>query len=126
MARIEARTDLAPAPIAPYSQAVRIGNIIAIAGQGGVDPATAMVVSPDVAAQTVQAFKNIEAVLTSASASLNDVVRVEVYLSDLADFAAMNVEYAKVFTTPYPARTTVGVQLPSDLKVEITVLAVIG
>jgi reactive intermediate/imine deaminase len=126
MGRVEIETDLAPSPIASYSQAVRIGNTVAVAGQAGVDPVTGMIVSPDVAAQTVQTFKNIEAILGSASATLDDVIRAEVYLSDLADFAAMNAEYAKVFTAPYPARTTVGVHLPVGLKVEITVLAVNG
>jgi len=126
MSRIEFKTDLAPSPVAPYSQAVRVGNTIAVAGQAGVDPATAMAVSSDVGAQTAQTFKNIRTILEAASASLDDVVRVDVYLTDLADFAAMNEEYVKVFAKPYPARTTVGVQLPVGLKVEITVLAVIG
>ncbi len=80
--------------------------------------------SSDVAGQTIQTFKNIEAVLAASGATLNDVFRVDVYLSDLADFAAMNEQYAKVFTPPYPARTTVGVQLPVGLKVEITALAI--
>lgn len=126
MARIETRTESAPAPIAPYSQAVRIENTIAVAGQAGVDPATAKVVEPDVAAQTIQTFKNIEAILHAASASLDDVIRVDVYLTDYADFAEMNAEYAKIFKEPYPARTTVGVSLPEGLKVEITVLAVLN
>ncbi len=125
MVRTKTSTESAPAPIAPYSQAVRIGNTIAVAGQAGVDPTNAKIVSPDVAAQTIQTFKNIEAILHAAAATLDDVIRVDVYLADLADFAEMNAEYEKVFTPPYPARTTVGVGLPAGLKVEITVLAVL-
>jgi reactive intermediate/imine deaminase len=125
MTRIEGKTDQAPTPVAPYSQAVRIANTVAAAGQAGVDRATGTFAGEDVATQTVQTFKNIEAVLASAGASLQDVIRVDVYLADMADFAAMNTEYAKVFTEPYPARTTVGVHLPAGMKVEITALAVV-
>jgi reactive intermediate/imine deaminase len=125
MTRIEGKTDQAPTPVAPYSQAVRIGNTVAAAGQAGVDRATGTFAGEDVATQTAQTFKNIEAVLASAGASLEDVIRVDVYLADMADFAAMNTEYAKVFTEPYPARTTVGVFLPAGMKVEITALAVV-
>ena len=124
MARSEGRTDKAPVPVAPYSQAVRIGNVVAASGQAGVDPQTGTLVSPDIAGQTVQTFKNIESILASADASLDDVIRIEVYLSNMDDFAAMNVEYEKAFSAPYPARTTVGVQLPAGLKIEITALAV--
>ena len=126
MTRIEGKTDLAPTPVAPYSQAVRIGNVVAAAGQAGVVRETGTFAGEDVASQTVQTFKNIEAVLASAGASLDDVIRVDVYLADMGDFAAMNAEYAKVFTAPYPARTTVGVHLPEGMKVEITALAVVG
>ena len=124
MPRIEGKTSQAPAPVAPYSQAVRIANTVAAAGQGGVDPSTGALVGDDVASQTVQTFKNIEAVLASAGATLDDVVRVDVYLADMNDFAQMNAQYATVFSEPYPARTTVGVHLPGGMKVEITALAV--
>jgi reactive intermediate/imine deaminase len=125
MARIEGKTDQAPTPVAPYSQAVRIANVVAAAGQAGVDRATGTFVGDDVASQTTQTFKNIEAVLAAAGASLDDVIRVDVYLADMGDFAAMNAQYAKVFSEPYPARTTVGVHLPPGMKVEITALAVV-
>ncbi len=124
MARIEARTDQAPVPVASYSQAVTIGSIISVAGQAGFDPATGELAGPDVGAQTVQTFKNIEAILASAGATLDDVIRIDVFLSTLSDFAAMNERYATVFTAPYPTRTTVGVELPPGMKVEITALAV--
>jgi reactive intermediate/imine deaminase len=103
---------------------VRIANIVAASGQAGVDPATGSFASVDVAGQTVQTFKNIAAVLAASGASLDDVIRVDVYLSDMADFTAMNEEYRKIFAEPYPARTTVGVSLPAGMKVEITALAV--
>jgi reactive intermediate/imine deaminase len=124
MARIEGRTDQAPAPVASYSQSVRVGAIVSVAGQGGFDPATGQLAGPDVGAQTVQTFKNIEAALLACGATLDDVIRVDVFLAALSDFAAMNERYAKVFTAPYPTRTTVGVELPPGMKVEITALAV--
>ena len=124
MARIEGRTDAAPRPVAPYSQAVRVGSMVAVAGQAGVNPTTGAFAAEDVGAQTAQTFRNIAACLASSGATLDDVIRVDVYLSSMTDFAAMNEEYAKVFRAPYPARTTVGVQLPPGMKVEITALAV--
>lgn len=124
MARIEGQTDEAPKPVASYSQAVRIGRTIAVAGQAGIDRGTGKLVSDDVAGQTVKTFENITACLEACGAGLDDVIRVDVFLSEMTDFAAMNEEYAKVFSSPYPTRTTVGVTLPPGMKVEITVLAV--
>jgi reactive intermediate/imine deaminase len=124
MARIEGRTDQAPAPVASYSQAVTIGSIVSVAGQAGFDPATGQLAGPDAGTQTTQTFKNIEAILAAAGATLDDVIRVDVFLSSLSDFAAMNEQYVTVFSAPYPTRTTVGVELPPGMKVEITTLAV--
>jgi reactive intermediate/imine deaminase len=124
MARIEGRTDRTPTPVASYSQAVRVGSIVSVAGQAGFDPVTGQLAGPDVGAQTVQTFKNIEGALAACDATLDDVIRVDVYLATLSDFAAMNEEYASIFSQPYPTRTTVGVELPPGMKVEITVLAV--
>lgn len=126
MGRIEGRTDQAPKPVASYSQAVRIGSVVSVAGQAGFDPATGELAGPDVGTQTLRTFKNIEAALAAAGATLDDVIRVDVFLASLSDFAAMNAEYATVFSAPYPTRTTVGVELPPGLKVEITALAVVG
>jgi reactive intermediate/imine deaminase len=126
--RQEGRTDAAPVPVGPYSQCVRIGDVIAVAGQVGRDPATGLM-ADGVRAQTDLTFRNIAAVLETQGASLDDVVRVDVYLTTVDDFAAMNFAamnevYASWFRQPYPARTTVYVGLaPGDL-VEITVLAV--
>jgi reactive intermediate/imine deaminase len=124
MARIEGRTEKAPKPVAAYSQAVRIGSTIAVAGQAGFDPETGQLAGPDVGTQTVQTFKNIEAALAACDATLDDVIRVDVYLSTLSDFSAMNEQYSHIFSAPYPTRTTVGVELPPGMKVEITALAV--
>jgi 2-iminobutanoate/2-iminopropanoate deaminase len=122
--RIAGTTDTAPAPVGPYSQSVRIGDLVAVAGQAGVDPGTGRLVSDAVADQVEQTFRNIDACLAASGAGLDDVIRVDVYLTEVADFAAMNEVYARVFTEPYPARTTVYVGLPPGLKVEITALAV--
>jgi 2-iminobutanoate/2-iminopropanoate deaminase len=122
--RIAGITETAPAPAGPYSQSVRIGDLVAVAGQAGVDPATGRLVSEDVAGQVEQTFRNVDACLAASGAGLDDVIRVDVYLTDVADFAAMNEVYARVFAEPYPARTTVYVGLPPGLKVEITALAV--
>lgn len=124
MARIEGKTSEAPVPVASYSQAIEIGSIVSVAGQAGFDPATKELAGPDVGSQTRQTFRNIEAILATRDASLDDVIRVEVYLATLSDFAAMNEVYATIFEAPYPTRTTVGVELPPGMKVEITVLAV--
>ncbi|MGA2970737.1 MAG: Rid family detoxifying hydrolase [Acidimicrobiales bacterium] len=125
MARIEGRTDQAPKPVASYSQAVRVGTVVSVAGQGGFDPATGQLAGPDVGEQTAQTFRNIEAALKSCGATLDDVVRIDVFLAALSDFGAMNERYAEVFSAPYPTRTTVGVELPAGMKVEITALAVL-
>lgn len=126
MSRIEGRTDNAPTPVAAYSQSVRIGALVSVAGQIGTDPATGSLVSGDVGDQLVQAFKNIEAALGASGATLDDVIRVEVYLAHLSDFAAMNERYSEIFSAPYPTRTTVGVELPAGVGVEVTVLAVVA
>jgi 2-iminobutanoate/2-iminopropanoate deaminase len=114
--------NLAP-PAGPYSPAVRIGDSIAVSGQVGVDHA-GNVVGEGIAEQTRQALTNAEQALTSLGASFEDVIRIGVYLTDTADFAAMNDVYRELFSPPYPARTTVYVGLPAGLRVEIDVLAV--
>ena len=121
---VSADTTSVPAPAGPYSPSVRIGDLVAVAGQVGIDPATGELVSDDLTAQVEQTFRNIAACLQVSGAGLDDVIRVDVYLTEVADFAAMNEAYARAFTEPYPARTTVYVGLPLGIKVEITVLAV--
>lgn len=125
MSRTEGRTAEAPAPAGPYSQSVRIGSTVAAAGQGGADPTTGELVGPGVAEQSRQALANVAAVLAASGASLDDVIRVGVFLTDTDDFAAMNDVYRSVFSEPYPARTTVYVGLPDGMKVEVDAIAVV-
>ena len=125
MNRIEVHTTEAPAPLGPYSQGVRIGSLLAVAGQGGFDRSGELV-DGGVAEQTHQALANIEAILTAGGASLQEVIRVGVFLTEVEDFAAMNRVYSETFTEPFPARTTVYVRLPAGMRVEIDALAVIS
>jgi reactive intermediate/imine deaminase len=122
--RVQGQTSDAPAPVAAYSQAIRMGDLVSVAGQAGIDPATGSLAGDTLDVQLEQTRKNIEASLRSCSATMNDVIRVDVYLANLADFAELNRCYAQWFTPPYPTRTTVGVQLASGLLAEVTVLAV--
>lgn len=125
MAKTAISTDRAPQPVAAYSQAVRVGNILQVAGQGPADPATGEFVSGGIAAQTRRTLDNVRAILEAAGASFDDVVMTRVYLADLADFAGMNEVYTTYVAEPYPARTTVAVGLPQGMLVEIDVLAVL-
>ena len=120
-------TDKAPRAIGPYSQAVRMGNLLFCSGQIPLDPVTEQLVTGDIAAQTRQVFANLGAVLAEAGASFNDVARTTVYLADMNDFAAMNEVYATFFGTPAPARSTIqAAGLPRNARVEIDVIAVLG
>jgi 2-iminobutanoate/2-iminopropanoate deaminase len=123
--KIAISTPNAPAPVAAFSQAIRSGNLLAIAGQVGVDPATKQVVEGGVTEQTRQTLRNLVAVLEAAGASMNDVIQLRVYLTDRDDFAAMNEVYGEFVTEPYPVRTTVFVGLGTGLLVEIDALAVV-
>jgi 2-iminobutanoate/2-iminopropanoate deaminase len=125
MSRAQGHTDEAPAPVGPYSQSVRIGSIVAAAGQGGFDPVTGELVGPGVVEQTQQALANVAAVLAASGASLDDVIRVGVFLTDTDDFTALNDVYRSVFSEPHPARTTVYVGLPDGMKVEVDAIAVV-
>ena len=116
----------APEPIGPYSPAVRDerSGLIFVSGQTPIDPATGKLIDGDAAAQARQVFDNLGRVLAAAGASMSDVVKVNVYLTSMADFAAVNEVYATVFEQPYPARTTVAVaELPMGARVEIELVA---
>ena len=126
MARHEGRTEHAPKPVAAYSQAIRVGNVVSIAGQCGFDPKTDRLVEGGVGAETLQALRNADAALQSCGASLDDVVRVDIVLADIAEFVEMNEAYGTVWSAPYPTRTTVAAQLVGPPRVEITVLAVVA
>ena len=112
------------APIGPFSPAVRDGDMLYSSGHVGQDPATGRVVEESAAGQTAQILTNLAAVLRAGGKSFDDVVKVNVYLTDMNDFAAMNTVYARHFSAPYPARTTVAVSaLPLGARVEIEVVA---
>ena len=116
-------TSSAPAAIGPYSQAVKVGNMVFTSGQLGLDPVTGELAS-GIEAQTHQAFKNLEAILKEAGGSLASVVKFTLFLTDLADFAAVNAIMAQYVPEPFPARSTVGVaSLPKGGIFEIEAVA---
>ena len=117
-------TKDAPAAIGPYSQAIDAGGFVFLSGQIPLDPATGKMVEGDIKAQVRQALTNIRAVLQSAGVDLADVVKVSVFLANIADGKAMNEVYAEFFPADPPARTTVGASLPAGAGVEIDVVAV--
>ncbi len=123
------RTDLAPTPVGPYNQAIAAtGQMIFLAGQIPLDPATGQIVgASDVAKQTEQVMSNLKAVLEAAGATFENVVKTSVFLKNMDDFAAMNEVYAHYFTeATAPARACVEVsRLPKDVLVEIECIAVI-
>lgn len=112
------------AAIGPYSHAVAAGDLLYLSGQTPIDPATGRLVEGGIAEQTAQCFANLFAVLDAAGLSPEQVVKVNVYLTDMNDFAEMNAVYARQFRQPYPARTTIGVaSLPLGARVEIELVA---
>jgi 2-iminobutanoate/2-iminopropanoate deaminase len=122
--RIAINTEHAPRPVGPYSQAIIEGGFIFLAGQGPGNPVTGQLEFGDVASETRRTFENIKAVLEAAGSSLDKVVKCNVYLRDMKDFAAMNEVYATYFTAPYPARTTIQAgALPMGIAVEIECIA---
>lgn len=124
MTRIPVAAPGSPAPIGPYSRAVWAGDLLYLSGQTPIDPATGRLVEGGIAAQTHQAFDNLEAVLKDAGLSLDQVIKVNVYLTTMAHFQAMNAAYEARFHPPYPARTTVAVaELPLGASVEIELVA---
>jgi 2-iminobutanoate/2-iminopropanoate deaminase len=118
----EIRTDQAPTPGGPYSQAVVAGDFVFVSGQRPVDPVTGSIPG-GVEAQSEQVLKNLAAVLDAAGSSPAGVVKVTAHLADLKDFATFNTVYTRFFDPPYPARTTVGSELRGIL-VEVDVIAV--
>lgn len=119
-------TDKVPAPVGPYSQAIRVDNSVFVAGQIGLDAATGKLVDGDIKAQTRQALQNLSAVLEAAGTTLNNVVKTTVFLADLDDFADMNEVYAEFFADHPPARSAVQVaRLPLDALIEIEAIAIV-
>jgi 2-iminobutanoate/2-iminopropanoate deaminase len=125
MTREAITTDRTAVPAGPFSAAVRGAGLIFLSGQIAQDPATGALIDGDVGAQTRQIIENLASVVEAAGKTLDDVVRVGVYLTDMKHFAAMNGAYEAAFGRPYPARTTIGVAaLPLGADVEID--AVVG
>ncbi len=118
-------SDRAPAAIGPYSQAMRAGGLVFLSGQIPLDPATMALVEGDVAAQAERVFDNLSAVAEAAGGSLDDLVKVTVYLTDLGDFQTVNDVMARRFRKPYPARAAIGVAaLPRGAAVEVEAVMV--
>ena len=112
------------ATVGPYSHAVDAGELIFLSGQTPIDPLTGLLHTGSVAQQTEQCLRNLFAVLDAAGLSSDDVIVVQVYLTNMADFAEMNGAYARHFASPYPARTTIGcASLPLNARVEIGMIA---
>ena len=117
-------TSAAPAAIGPYSQAIKAGDFLFASGQIPLDPATGALVTGGIAEQAHQVLKNLGGVLAAAGIGFDKVVKTTVYLSDMADFAAVNEIYATYFPQPAPARATIqAAKLPRDVKVEIDLIA---
>jgi 2-iminobutanoate/2-iminopropanoate deaminase len=124
MSRSHIDTTRGPAAIGPYSSGVWAGELLYLSGQTPIDPATGKLIEGDVDAQTMRAFDNLELVLRDAELSMDDVIKCNVYLTNMADFPAMNAAYGRRFAKPYPARTTVAVAgLPLGARVEIELVA---
>jgi 2-iminobutanoate/2-iminopropanoate deaminase len=120
-------TNHAPAPVGPYSQAIRVDGFIFCSGQVGLDPATGKIVDGGVAAQTRQVIDNLTAVLAAAGRTLGAIVKTTIFLTDINDFAAVNAIYGERLGTPPPARSTVAVSaLPLGALVEIEAVASAG
>ncbi len=119
-------TKNAPAAIGPYSQAIKVGNLIYTSGQIPIDPATGALVAGGIKEQTRQSLLNVQAILKEAGLSMSSVVKTTVFMADMNDFVDMNAVYAEFFTEPYPARSAVAVKaLPKGALVEIEVVAAV-
>jgi len=120
------RTASAPAAIGPYSQALRAGDWLFLSGQIGLQPDSGALVAGGTVAEAEQALSNLREVLAAAALTFADVVRVTIYLVDLADFTPVNAVYQRFVREPYPARSTVGVaSLPKGARVEIDAIAAV-
>ena len=118
------RTDKAPSPVGPYSQAIICDRMVYCSGQVGLDPSTGKLVTTGTVDEAKQSLDNIDSVLEAAGSSMKKVVKVNIFMTDLNFFNDVNTVYAERFTEPFPARTTVGVaRLPLGATIEIEVVA---
>lgn len=123
----EISTDDAPDALGPYSQGIVDGDTIYVSGQGPADPETREVTVDSIEDQTAQTLENVSAILEAGGASLDDVVKANVYVTDMDDYEAVNEVYAEYMSDPYPARAAVEVvNLPIDIGVEIEVVATLA
>ncbi len=127
MAKTLITTDAAPKAIGPYSQAVRVGDMLFVSGQIPLHPDTGEFVTESFAAQVRQIFNNIEAILNAADADLNNIAKTTVFLKDMGKFAEMNEVYGEYFSAEPPARSAIqAAKLPKDVDIEIEVIAYVG
>ncbi|KAF7768827.1 hypothetical protein PCIT_a3331 [Pseudoalteromonas citrea] len=120
MNKVIISTDQAPAAIGTYNQAVKVGTAVYLSGQIPLIPETMEVISEDFAEQAQQVFKNLTAVCEAAGGQLQDMVKVNIFLTDLSNFATVNDIMSQHFATPYPARAAIGVrELPKGVQIEI-------
>ncbi|MCY7313758.1 MAG: RidA family protein [Pseudoxanthomonas sp.] len=120
------QTDHAPAPIGPYSQAVRSGSTVYCSGQTPLDPATGLLVEGDISVQARRAFDNLKAVVDASGGSMSQIVRLGLYLTNLGDFAAVNAVMQEYFHAPFPARSTIEVSaLPKGAAFEVDAVMVL-
>ncbi|KAF1066088.1 MAG: 2-iminobutanoate/2-iminopropanoate deaminase [Pseudomonas citronellolis] len=125
MTRNVIHTDKAPAAIGTYSQAIKVGNTVYVSGQIPLDPTTMELVE-GFEAQTVQVFENLKAVIEASGGYLNDVAKLNIFLTDLAHFATVNEVMGRYFTQPYPARAAIGVaSLPKGAQIEADCILVL-
>ena len=119
-------TDRAASAVGPYSQGMRAGDLVFTAGQIGIDPSSGELVSDEVAAQAQRALENVAAILEAAGSGLDRLVKVTVFLEEIADWPAVNEVYGRVVPTPYPARSAFAVKaLPKGALVEIEAIATV-
>ena len=124
MSKQTIKTDKAPAPIGPYNQAVKTGNMLFISGQVAINPATSALMVANINEETNQVMKNLSAILQEAGMQFSNVVKTTIFLSDMQLFAEVNEVYGKYFDTDFPARETVAVKgLPKNVNVEISMIA---
>jgi 2-iminobutanoate/2-iminopropanoate deaminase len=120
-------TDRAPVAVGAYSQAIRTGDLVFTAGQLGIDPASGEFSAPDVAGQAEQALANLSAILDASGSGLDRLVKVTVFLADIADWPALNEVYSRVVPEPFPARSAFAVKdLPKGGRIEIEAIATVG
>ncbi len=120
------KTDNAPAAVGPYSQGIKAGSFVFTSGQLPADPSTGELITDDIAAATRQCLENIRAILQAAGAQMKDVVKVTIFLTNMADFAAVNAAYEKFFSSPEPARSCIQVAaLPKEAPIKIEAIAAV-